>query len=102
MENTYEIAEVVEILKVITKNFEQGFNSSTLLGWQQNYDEQGRELRADPNYKSGHAVLFSKNFFFVRKEWTVRIWDRPARYLDFMNHAEDFIAEVDLTPDYLK
>lgn len=88
--------------KIITQNFEKGFYSSTLLGWTPKYDVQGRPLNCDPNFKDGTATVDGKQYWFTRRGWTVRIWDRKSRYTDFMANTPDFIEEVDLTPDYLK
>ncbi len=93
---------ISEALKIITQNFEKGFSSSTLLGWQPNFDEQGRPLNSNPNYRDGNTTIEGKTYWFTRKGWKVRIWDRMARYTDFMSDKQDFIEEVDLTPDYIK
>ena len=88
-------------LREITKDFETGYNRQTLMGWIPMFDSQGRPLNADYNYRSGVAFVNGRDYYFVRKEWTVRIWDREATYMDFLNGKTDFIEEVDLTPDYL-
>jgi hypothetical protein len=93
---------ISEALKNITENFEKGFHSSTLMGWQRNFDEQGRPLNANPNYRDGSATIEGKTYWFTRKGWKVRIWDRLSRYTDFMSDKQDFIEEVDLTPDYVR
>ncbi len=93
---------ISETLKKITKNFEKGFDSSTLVAWTPNYDEQGRPLNCNPNYQDGSATIEGKTYWFTRKGWKVRIWDRPAKYGDFMSGKDDFIDEVDLTPDYVR
>lgn len=93
---------ISDVLKVITENFSKGFYSSTLLGWEQVFDEQGRPLNANPNYKDGSAIIEGKTYWFTRKGWKVRIWDRAARYTDFMSDKKDYTEEIDLTPDYLR
>jgi hypothetical protein len=92
---------ILEALKQKTQNFENGFYSSTLLGWTPKFDEQGRPLNANPNYRDGTATIEGKTYWFTRKAWKVRIWDRMARYTEFMSDKQDFIEEVDLTPDYV-
>jgi len=92
---------ISEALKKITHNFEKGFNSTTLMAQCIDYDEQGRPLTADLNYRSGEATIKGKTYWFVRKGWKVRIWDKFASYTDFMSNKKDFIEEVDLTPDYV-
>ena len=87
---------ISEALKNITENFEKGFNSSTLIGWKRNFDEHGRPLNANPNYRDGSATIEGKTYWFTRKGWKVRIWDRKSRYTDFMSDKQDFIEEVDL------
>lgn len=94
--------KVSDALKVITSNFEKGFHTSTLLGWTPNYDLNGRQINADPNYREGQATIEGKPYWFTKKGWKIRIWDRPAKYTDFMSNKQDFIEEVDITPDYVK
>ena len=94
--------ELISALKKITNNFETAFDVSTLLGWTEEYDKEGRLITPNPNYRSGMAIIDGKRYYFTRHKWTVRIWDREADYMDFMNQKTDFIAEVDLTPKYLK
>lgn len=93
---------IEKALRKITNDFETGFSSSTLLGWERNYDNEGRPLRANPNYRSGVATIDDVQYSYVRKEWLVRIWDRNANYGDFMSNKTDYILEIDLTPDYVK
>lgn len=93
---------ISDTLKIITDNFEKGFTSSTLMGWGIDYDKKGRPLNSNPNYRSGTTIIEGKQYWFTRKGWKVRIWDREANYMDFLNNKQDFIEEVDLTPDYLK
>jgi hypothetical protein len=92
---------ISDTIKIITENFEKGYNSSTLMGWLRRYDELGRPLNTDPNYRDGNVNINGKTYWFTRKGWKVRIWDRNANYTDFMSNKNDFIEEVDLTPDYI-
>lgn len=92
---------ISEALKKITQNFTKGFYQSTFLGWIPNYDNQGRPLNCDPNYKDGTATIEGKTYWFTRHGWKVRVWDRMAMYTDFMSNKNDFIEEIDLTPDYI-
>lgn len=91
-----------ETLRLLTDNFEKGFAMTTLMGWVQDYDLEGRLLNCDPNYKSGSKVIEGKEYWYVRKKWKVRVWDVPADYHAFMKGDESYILEIDLTPEYLK
>jgi len=93
---------ISEALKKITNNFENGFSGTTLMGWHEIFDEQGRPLNADPNYRTGIATIEGKTYCFIRKGWKVRIWDKMSSYTDFMSNKQDFIEEVDLTPVYVR
>jgi hypothetical protein len=92
---------ISETLRIITDNFTKKFDGQTLMGWTPKYDEQGRPLNCDPNYKYGRVNIEDKTYGFVRKGWKVRIWEGEVHYTAFMNDRQDFIEEVDLTPDYI-
>lgn len=92
---------ISDTLKVITDNFTKGFDGQTLMGTTINYDEQGRPLNYDSNYKYGSANIEGKTYGFVRKGWKVRIWNERVHYTAFLSDRQDFIEEVDLTPDYI-
>lgn len=89
-------------LRVITDNFEKGFNQTTLMGWRKDFDLEGRPLNADPNYRSGSCRIEEKDYWYVRKGWKVRVWDVEADYHAFMNGDKSYILEIDLTPEYIK
>lgn len=92
---------ISEVLKTITDNFDKGYHQRTLMSFSANFDELGRPLNCDPNYMVGSKRIEGKEYFFVRKGWIVRIWDKPVSYMAFVNNNQDFIEEVDLTPDYI-
>ena len=92
---------IAETLKIITDNFDKGYHRSTLMSFSENFDKLGRPLNCDPNYREGSKRIEGKEYFFVRKGWIVRIWDKPVSYMAFMNDDQGFIEEVDLTPDYV-
>lgn len=93
---------IIDKLKEKTENFEKGFHSETLMGWWPKFDDNGRPMNADPNYRTGSVDLCGKTYTFVRKAWKVKVWERKASYTEFRNTEGDFIAEIDLTPHYLK
>lgn len=94
--------KIIETLKKVTDNFETGFHSSTCMGWKPNYDLEGRPLNCDPNFRDGNITIEGKEYFFVRKGWWVLVWDKYADYLHAMKGEKDYIAKVDLRPNYLK
>jgi len=96
------IKMILNAIAKATNNFETGFNSSTLLGWQRVYDKEGREVTCDPNFKSGSINIEGKDYWFVRRRWSVRLWDKRADYCDYMANRGDHIEEIDIKPDYVK
>lgn len=93
---------ILEVIKIATNNFETGFSSSTLLGWEIKYDKHGRPLNCDPNYKSGSINIEGKQYWFVRRIFNIRLWDKQADYCNYMADKGDHIEEMDIKPDYIK
>ena len=93
---------LIHLLIAKTYNFEKGYFATTLLGWDEKKDEYGRPLNCNPNYRTGNVKIYGKKYWFVRKNWSVKVWSRKANYLDSMNGANDFIFLIDITPEYLK
>ena len=93
---------ILEAIKIATNNFETGFNTKTLMSWEPRFDKQGRPLNCDPNYKSGEINIEGKKYWFVRRQYNIRLWDKPANYMNYMSDKGDHIEEMDITPDYVK
>lgn len=79
---------------------------TTCMGWQQEYDEQGRPLRADPNYKDSSFMIEGVEYHVTRVGWSAYIW-KPgsgANYTTCWSKVRDnfLLAHVDLRPDYVK
>lgn len=91
---------ILDTIKILTNNFETGFEWSTMLGWKKNYDKQGRLLNCDPNIKSGSIIIEGKQYWFVRIGYKVRLWDsfRDKYGCCIGDHLE----EMDIKPDYVK
>ena len=47
---------------------------STCMGWQQEYDAQGRPLRANPNYKDSSFIIEGIEYPVTRVGWSAYIW----------------------------
>lgn len=89
-------------LRKETNDFKSGYTESTLMGWTPEFDDQGRPLNADPNYRSGKLNINNITYYYIRRRWEVRVWDVMATYMDFMKDDDSYILKVNLTPDYLK
>lgn len=79
---------------------------TTCMGWQQEYDAQGRPLRADPNYKDSSFLIEGVEYHVTREGWSAYIW-KPgsgANYTTCWSKVRDnfLLAYVDLRPDYVK
>lgn len=92
---------ILELIRNITNNFSGNtFKGSTLMGWVPRFDDQGRPLNADPNYLSGDIDIDGQTYYYIKKGWIVKLWDKPINYLQFDRH--DYIEMLDSTPDYVK
>ena len=81
-------------------------NASLGMGWQQEYDVQGRPLRANPNYKDSSFIIEGIEYRVTRVGWSAYIW-KPgsgATYTTCWSKVRDnfVLAHVDLRPDYVK
>jgi hypothetical protein len=94
--------QLIDALKLATNNFSQGFTTSTLMDWNPKYDKDGASLNSNPNYQQSEVSIQNITYYFVRRGWLVRVWDKPVSYMALLNDNQDFIIEIDLTPEYLK
>jgi hypothetical protein len=79
--------------------------SSTLMGWTNEYDELGRLVTCDPNYKDSIFTICGRDYHVTRKGWRVIIWKGNEDYRHMMSRIKpvnQILAEIDLTPDYVK
>lgn len=97
-------SKLIDSLKSATNNFTTGFTSSTCMGWTQEYDEEGRPLLYDPNYKDGSVKISGAKYYFTRVGWYVYIWKEERKYTTVWNdRCNDYLLEkLDLSPDYVK
>lgn len=96
--------KIIELLKSKTNNFTTGFTSTTCMGWVQEYDEEGRPLLYDPNYKDGSVTISGRDYYFTRHGWYVYIWkDKGSYTMTWSDRCNDFLlTKLDLSPDYVK
>lgn len=98
--------KVIEALKKATDNFNRGYFQVTLMGWTQEYDEEGRPLRTNPNYRLGETKIAGTPYMYIRRDWIVKVYepDFKVHYLHFNSKEANkhLIAELDLEPQYVK
>ena len=90
-----EKEQIIEAVRNATKGtFVPCEAIRTCLGWEQEYDEQGRPVHADPNTVTGRIKIDGKYYLIKTRSWVSKIydWDRP----------DELIGEVDFTPGYVK
>lgn len=107
--------EIIEAIRKATNGSFMGDHcSSTLMGWNEIYDEQGRPLRADPNWKDSYITIASQTYGLIRKGWYA--WVIKPEFVNkihynvimFYPNAEKIKQtlvtgdKIDLRPDYVK
>lgn len=107
--------EIIEAIRKATNNtFRHGAVSSTLMGWNQNYDNEGRPLRADPNWQDSYITIESKTYGLIRKGWYA--WVIKPEFANKIHYnaimydpngekiSHTFVTgnKIDLRPDYVK
>ena len=103
-ENTQKIVEAIR--KITNGEFIGKHHSSTLIGWIENYDEQGRILNADPNYKDSRITVLNETYPITRAGWYAYIWvpNSNCGYTTCWSECREkfLFSLVDLRPDYVK
>lgn len=105
-----EAEQIVEAIRNATNGtFINDPCLTTLIGWLQKYDKQGRPLRADPNYKDSEITIADETYSITRHGWYAYIWkpNSKGNYMFVVRHRyfdinPYLIAKVDLRPDYVK
>lgn len=92
--------DIIEAIRKATNGeFVGEYASCTLMGWQQNYDEQGRPLYANPNYKSSFITIKSKTYGLIRKGWYA--WVIKPEYKDKIYYTHIMVIHPENLKDYL-
>lgn len=101
--------ELFEALKNATNGTFEGSGIRTMLGWEQEYDKQGRPLRADPNYLDYVIKIDGKTYKITKVGWSVYVWKpefwEKVNYCTLWNaksKEEKLLYLFDITPDYVK
>ena len=97
--------QIVEAIRFATGGtFVGNGGTKTCMGWIPDYDSQGRPLNCDPNYIDSRIRIEGQYYYITRKGWHVYIWNQPCSYCSVWSEYRDkyILAEVDLTPDYVK
>lgn len=86
--------QIIEAVRNATKGtFRPEKGISTLMGWTQEYDAQGRPLRANPNTITGTVRIDGKDYKVVTRSWQSRIYN---------TENGELIGEIDFMPEYVK
>lgn len=94
-----ENEQLIQALKNATNNFtEVGPCRPTLLGQYPTFDDQGRPLNTDPNYKTYSVNIAGIKYYIVQKGWIVNVYLENVSYMT----RETPYIELDITPDYVK
>ena len=81
---------------------------STLMGGFDEYDEQGRLVSVDPNYKHGVINICGTDYAVTRVGWDVYIWkpeyaSKSSYTWVWLDDREKYLlTTVDLMPDYVR
>lgn len=97
--------QIVEAIRLATNGEFVGRNGvKTCMGWIPAYDRQGRLLNCDPNYIDSTVMIEGQDYYMTRVGWHVYIWNEPRSRSTVWEEDRDkyILAEVDLTPDYVK
>lgn len=98
--------EIVEAIRNASNGtFIGEYCSSTLMGWTNEYDELGRLVTCDPNYKDSIFTICGRDYHVTRHGWYVVIWKGKGGYCRLLNRVkpiDSILVEIDLTPDYVK
>ena len=100
--------DVVVAIGIITNGEYVAKNYSTTMMYSgDEYDEKGRKVSADPNYKSGKINVCGKTYPLVRKGWDVYIWKpeyQDATYTwTWKKDCDKYLfAKISLMPDYVR
>ena len=100
--------DVVVAMGIITNGEYVAKNySTTMMCSGDEYDEKGRKVSADPNYKSGRINVYGKTYPLVRVGWDVYIWKpeyQDATYTwTWKKDCDKYLfAKISLMPDYVR
>lgn len=100
--------KIIEAIRTATNGTFIGSGCvSTLMGWFDKYDDQGRILTADPNYKDSTVNIDGTTYRITRTGWYAYVWNPEYEKACYTwcwipNRDEYLIGKVDLRPDYVK
>ena len=101
--------EMIEAIRKATNGeFVGSGGLSTLMGWIDKYDEQGRLLTANPNYRNSEVTIGDTTYKITRVGWYACVWnpkyEKACYTWWWLKNREDYMigCEIDLRPDYVK
>jgi len=100
-----EVAKAIE--KATHGTYVGDYAFRTLMGWVNEYDEEGRLVTADPNYTTSSIIIEGKKYVVVKVGWIVYIF--KPEYPDasytwcWKDDLDNYLLiKLDTTPDYVK
>lgn len=101
--------KIIEAIRTATNGtFIGGGGMRTLMGWIDKYDDQGRILTADPNYKDSEVNIDGTTYRITRTGWYAYVWNPKYENTCYtwcwLPNRDEFLigGEIDLRPDYVK
>ena len=101
--------EIVEAIRKATDGeFIGSGGMSTLMGWFRKYDDRGRPLNADPNYKDSEVIIDGVTYRLTRTGWYACVWNpkytKACYTWWWLDDRENYMIDgiIDLRPDYVK
>ena len=102
--------DIIEAISNATNgSFVSEYCESTCMGWVNKYDDKGRLLTADLNYKTSYIYICENQYKVIRRGWFVWIirpeYTNKINYLSVYNAPKEcFVGNdyIDLRPDYVK
>lgn len=102
--------EIIEAIRKATNDtFVGEYCESTCMGWVTKYDDQGRLLTTDPNYKTSYIYIYDNKYKVIRRGWFVWIikseYENKVNYLNVYSCPKEYLVSnnyIDLRPDYVK
>lgn len=101
--------EIIEAIRKATNGEFVGKGCiSTIMGWLKKYDDKGRILTANPNYKDSKVTIGDITYRITRVGWYACVWnpkyEKACYTWWWLENREDYMicGIIDLRPDYVK
>lgn len=92
--------EIIELVQKIDREVSKRGMGSTLLGTVIYYDELGRPLNADANYRFGQVIIENKTYTKICRGWESYYFEGHKPYMSYKDGTHFHM--IDETPSYIK